>query len=211
VISRLLAPAALVLSALVSGCGKEPQPSGKAVPEEREWKRLVVLVDGKRSSWTVDVPVAAGWTATTFKGYPGVATITRPFAKGCELFLQVVVVGSADGAPEVVPPRSRSGVERGDRTVVVETPSGRQHFDVGTHVAKTKGLAFGGGATGPGGFAMVEFVPRARVRDVPAVTVLAQGGTEGAGCFSVSLKSAPGLAHRALDPIARATRLEFDG
>jgi hypothetical protein len=58
---------------------------------------------------------------------------------------------------------------------------------------------------------MAEFVPRTLSRDVPAVTVLAQGGTEGAGCFSVSLKSAPGLAQGALDPIARATRLEFDG
>ena len=210
-ISRLLAPATLVFAVLASGCGNEPQPSGKGVAAEHEWTRLVVLVDGKRSAWTVDVPVAAGWTATTFKGYPGVATITRPFANGCELFLQVMVVGSADGAPEVGPPRSRSGVERGERTVVVETPSGKQHFDVGTHVTKTKGLVFGGGATGPGGFAMAEFEPRAQSRDVPAVTVLAQGGTEGAGCFSVSLKSAPGLAHRALDPIARATRLEFHG
>lgn len=209
--SRLLAPAALVLAALASGCGDEPPPSGKAVAAEREWKRLVVLVDGKRSTWAVDVPVAAGWTEMTFKGHPGVATITRPFAKGCELFLQVVVVGSSAGAPEVGPPRSRIGVERVDRTVVVETPSGEQHFDVATHVAKTKGLVFGGGATGPGGFAMAEFAPRAQTRDVPAVTVLAQGGTEGAGCFSVSLRSAPGLAHRALGPIARTTRLVFDG
>ena len=58
---------------------------------------------------------------------------------------------------------------------------------------------------------MAEFAPRAQTRDVPAVTVLAQGGTEGAGCFSVSLRSAPGLAPRALGPIARTTRLVFDG
>ena len=138
VMSRLLAPAALVLAALASGCGDEPPPSGKAVAAEREWKRLVVLVDGKRSTWAVDVPVAAGWTEMTFKGHPGVATITRPFAKGCELFLQVVVVGSSAGAPEVGPPRSRIGVERVDRTVVVETPSGEQHFDVATHVARPR-------------------------------------------------------------------------
>ena len=41
---------------------------------------------------------------------------------------------------------------------------------------------------------MAEFEPRAQSRDVPAMTVLAQGGTEGAGCFSVSLKSAPDCA-----------------
>jgi hypothetical protein len=213
VTSRRLPPAALVLAALASGCGGQPQPSGEAVAAKREWQRLAVVVDGqpRASAWAVDVPVAAGWKATTVKDFPGMATITRPFAKGCELFLQVTVVGSSDGVPDVGRPKRRRGIERGERSAVVATPSGERHFDVTTRVAKTGSLVFGGGATGPGGFALVDFAPRAQSRDVPAIAVLAQGGTDGSGCFSVSLQSAPGLALRALEPIARMTRLASDG
>ncbi len=199
--------AALAGLVAVIGCGAETEPAAV-----RSGLALPVLVDGTmRSPWAVDVPVPEGWQFVR-DAEASVAALSRPFAPECELFVQLTTRGSTEALGR---PESRGGltsVERGRRSIQVRLPDGQERYSVGFRVLAAGGLAFGGGATGPGGRVTVRFEPDgAPWRTTPSVELVAQGGTEGPGCFSIPLDRAPTLVLRALGVIGRETTLVRDG
>jgi hypothetical protein len=135
---------AVVAATVAAGCGggaeKPSAPTGPVV-------RLSVHVDGSpdASPWDVEVPLPAPWRKLASDG--GIAGIARPYSNSCELFLQITARGTSGSAGRPTIPRKAAVIESGRRS---QTVAG-QRFDVSYRVAQVGGLAFDGGATGPGG------------------------------------------------------------
>jgi len=184
--------AALAAAALCS------QPVAAAAPSSVE---LPVYTDREPSPWTFVVPVPSGWTPVTEPGSP-VAALTRRYARGCELFVQVLGEPGRGSFPLARALKRVRRAERGQRFV----DAGGPRFVVNSRLAQVGGLAFGGGATGPGGFAVLRFRGWG---DAPDLALTAQGRTEGTGCFSVSLRRAPELVAVLLRQIAAGTGLRY--
>ena len=125
----------------------------------------------------------------------------------CELFVNVYT----EPSPGTVFPlrsvlRHASRVERADRLVV----SDGRRFPGRYWVGRIGGLAFGGGATGPGGFATLHLMPEQRDSAAQRIALTAQGGTEGA-CFNVDTARAPKLVVDAVRPIVTGSVLRYAG
>ena len=181
--------------------------SDVAFAAPRTFELAVVSEDGAGvSPWVFDVPLPAGWKV--LKDDESVlAAIVRRYSKGCELFVNVYT----EPRPGAVFPLRRvlqhaSRVERADRLVV----SDGRRFPGRSWVGRIGGLAFGGGATGPGGFATLHLMPEPRDGAAPRITLTAQGGTDGA-CFNVDTTRAPKLVVDAVRPIVTASVLRYAG
>jgi len=153
------------------------------------------------AQWRVRVPIPAGWKLHQEQGVPLIA-FTRRYAGQCALHVNLYAEPAPGSFPLKRVLRKADDVERNTRSTAA---SNGVPFAVKSWIGKIGGLAFGGGATGPGGFAQVRFTPRP-TDDAPKLVLTAQGGTDGA-CFDIKLDRAPGMVVRALRPVAADSTL----
>jgi hypothetical protein len=201
ILRRIIVPAACIGAALSAGCA---DLRASPVAAQRTFELRIAVEEGAAPSpWVFEVPVPTGWKARTEEGWP-IAVLVRRYSKGCELFVQVYAEPAPGSFPLAKVLKKADRVERGRRSV----SAGGQQFAVTFRLGQIGGLAFGGGATGPGGFAALRFNPE-RADGAPKLVLTAQGGTEGSGCFSADLGRAPGLVVRGLRPIAARSTLRY--
>lgn len=199
--------AGIVTAALLAaGCGEDTPPTQAAPSAQPAAIQLPVLLEAtaEPGPWEIDVPVAAGWKSVVEPGQP-IAAITRPFGRNCILLVQVAATGTTGKPPEPTQ-RGLRKTEKGSRSLVVDGPEGEVRFAVRFKLGEARRLVFSGGATGPGGRADVVFEPAG---SVPWLNLTAQGGTEGPGCLSRSVESAPATVLKALRLIARDATVRY--
>jgi hypothetical protein len=203
----LVALAALALA----GCGDADPGTQAQPPTPPPVIRLPVFLDGASepaSSWQLDVPVADGWEPVVETGQP-IAAITQPFGDDCILLVQVAAAGGT-GKPEAPTRRGLGKAENGSRALVVGRPQGDERFSVRFTFGEAQRLVFSGGATGPGGHLFMEFEPDSPPGEsAPWLTLTAQGGTEGPGCLTMPVDSAPATVVKALRLMAQSASVRY--
>jgi len=199
---------ALVCTAVAGSACSEP--SDEAKNSTRSLSAFTIPVYVREPAFAEVVVPRAGWLPSKEDGnLLPVRTISQSVTADCRKLLQLSTRALPRGNDQakVRRPRRAALVRTGHRDDLVRADGRSNQVQISYKVFRTDGIVFGGGATGPGGYAVVQFAGRTGRFAQVEVQLVVQGGADGFGCTDPASKRASLESRDVLEKIATSVRL----